>query len=109
MKYILLLLSLSVSAGVKEDLDSLKSIGHSMVLCGYDFPNRALFKKKLISENDTVSTACLVSKDAEVISILAGVSAKKAAQVKAQQDLATADCATIPGLKILKDMCKALQ
>jgi len=67
MKYLILfLLPFTVYAGAKEDLDGLTNIRRHMIACGYEHGNTRTFVKKVILENDTVKSACLKSKNAEV-------------------------------------------
>jgi hypothetical protein len=79
MKYLLIfLISFSVQASVKSDLESLGvdfskgtnegegDIRMHMHKCGFNDSNMKVFMRDLINNNDTVKAACLVSKKSEV-------------------------------------------
>ena len=111
MKYLLLLISLNVFAGAKEDLAGVShnSFARGASKCGYLEPNKKVLRIKVESENDSAKAACILSKQAEIVSDDATAAAKKLSRGQAKKSFAAADCDTIPGSPILKDMCKALQ
>ena len=75
------------------------------IRCGYDVPNYALFRKKLIKENDTEKLNCIASKKKEIKALDRKLRKNRETRKAKLKAIESYDCNRI-GSEFLKLMCE---